>query len=83
MQANFSALSSESTRSAAMESQRLSFEIERETRQRDLDRANVEVETRRAKTERDREKRLQPKEEREANKRELRIGAQLAQTKLV
>jgi hypothetical protein len=79
MQANTSALSAETTRKAAFESQWLSMEMERETRQRELDRARVEVEKRRAKTEEDREARLQRKDEREAKLEELRIEAQQAQ----
>jgi hypothetical protein len=80
MQANTSAFSAETTRNAAWEPQRLSMEMGRETRQRDLDRARVEVEKRRAKREEDREARLQRKENREAKLEELRIEAQPAQT---
>jgi hypothetical protein len=43
----------------------------------------VEVEKRRAKTEEDREARLQRKEEREAKLEELRIEAQQAQTSMM
>jgi hypothetical protein len=83
MQANTSALSVETTSKAALESQRVSMEIERQTRQPELDRATVEVEKWRAKTEEDREARLQRKEEREAKLEELPIEAQQAQTSMM
>jgi hypothetical protein len=67
MQANTSALSVETTSKAALESQRLSMEIERDTRQRELDRATVEVEKRPAKTEEDREARLQRRKNEKPN----------------
>jgi hypothetical protein len=68
-QAGNSAWTSESNWRAAIESRRLSFDIERETRHRELEQARVKVETRRAKTKEGREARLQRKEEREANRR--------------
>jgi hypothetical protein len=83
MQANTSALTSESTRKAAMEAQKLAFDIEREKGQRELDIARVEVKARRAKTEEDREAQLQRKEDREAKLEELRIEAQHAQTRVM
>jgi hypothetical protein len=49
MQAGNSAWTSESSWRAAMESQRLSFDIARKARHRELEQARVEVETRREK----------------------------------
>jgi hypothetical protein len=66
-----------------MEAHKLAFDIEREKGQRELDRARVEVEARRAKTEEDREARLQRKEEREAKLELLQIEAQHAQTSMM
>jgi hypothetical protein len=83
MQANTSSFSSESKMKTTMESRRLSFDIERDNRKRQLEQARVELEMRRTKTEEDREARLQRKEEREAKLEELRIEAQQAQTTML
>jgi hypothetical protein len=66
-----------------MESRRLAFEIERETRRRELEQAKIEVEKERARTEEEREAGLQRKKERDARIEELRIEAQQAQTAMV
>jgi hypothetical protein len=68
---------------AEIESRRLFFDNERETRHHELEQKRVEVETRRAKTAEDREARLQRKEEREGRIEELRIEAQKAQTTML
>jgi hypothetical protein len=61
VQAGNSAQTSELNKAAEIESRRLSFDNERETRHHELEQKRVEVETRRAKTEEDREARLQRK----------------------
>jgi hypothetical protein len=66
-----------------MESRRLGFEIERETRRRELEQAKIEVEKKRARTEEEREARLQRKEEIDARIEELIIKAQQVQTAML
>jgi hypothetical protein len=83
MQASTSAFSSESNCRAKIESHRLFFDVKRETTQRELDLAKVEIEAKRAKIEEDREARLQRKEERESQVEEMRIEAQKAQTSMM
>jgi hypothetical protein len=61
MHAGNSTKTSELNKRAEIESRRLSFDIEREARHRELEKKRVEVETRRAKTEEDREARIQQK----------------------
>jgi hypothetical protein len=80
MQANANALSSDFQQRASTESRRLSFEIERENKQHEIELARIDIETRRAKTDEDREARFRRKEERDARLEELRIEAQQAQT---
>jgi hypothetical protein len=73
----------ESERRAELEAQMLAFDIERDKRQHALDQAKLDAQARRAKTEEDREARLQRKEERDARLEELRIAAQQAQTRMM
>jgi DNA polymerase elongation subunit (family B) len=83
MQIRNSAWSPELESKEKMTSRRLAFEIESETRRRELEQAKIEVEKMRARTEEEREARLQQKAERDARIEELRIEAQQAQTAML
>jgi hypothetical protein len=73
MQIRNSARSSELKSKEKLEYRRLAFEIESENRRRELEQAKIEVEEKRARTEEERDARLQRKEERDARIEEMII----------